>query len=501
MEFLMGSKKFRQFARVFFVSTLITFSSSNVVAKSSPLSEGISLYNQGLYKEAEGKLLEALEGSQHPAEVFYYIGLVASKLENHNKAVGAFKTAIKFNPELSNVHTALGVNYYQLNLNEQALSAFTEALQKKQLDSTAMLFTGLIYQQSEKHRQAVKIFETVADIDSEYRQLALYNEGISKIQLNEVGAAKVALQAVININSDPELSNNASQLLAELSETPKNSVKPWSVSLNAGFEYDSNVTISETDNTSSIDDFAGVFDASLGYKLLKTDLSEVEVAYDFYQSLYDDLPDFDIQAHVFSLSGSHEINDFDFGLNYSYNYTFLGADRFYDSHSVIPTLGFMPTSAWYVSLAYNFQNKNFFNDQERDSNLHAFSYDNYVFFNDNNSFVTMGYRIEHEDTAGSQFQYLGHYYTAGLNTKFAAHFLKPEAEIYYKYYLKDYDGVTDSILEEREDERQSVYLGLTLHFNEITHAKIAYEYVDAISNLSPSDFEEHIVMFTLGADF
>lgn len=497
----MGSKKFRRFASVFFVSTLITLSSSNIAAKSSPLSEGISLYNQGLYKEAEGKLMDALNGSHHPAEVFYYIGLVASKLENHNKAVGALKTAIKFNPNLSNVYTALGVNYYQLNLNGQALDAFNKAVQKNPLDSTAILFTGLIYQQSGKYSQAVKLFETVADIDSEYRQLALYNVGVSQIQLNEVASAKIALQAVININSDSDLSDNAKQLLTDLSQAPKNIVKPWSVSINAGFEYDSNVTISETDNTSSVDDFAGVFDASLAYKLIKTDLSEVEVAYDFYQSLYDDLPDFDIQAHIFSLSGSHEINDFDFGLNYSYNYTFLGADRFYDSHSVIPTLGFMPTSGWYVSLAYNFQNKNFFNDQERDSNLHAFSYDNYVFFNDNNSFVTMGYRVEHEDTVGSQFQYLGHYYTAGLNTKFSEHFLKPEAEIYYKYYLKDYDGVTDSILEEREDERQSVYVGLTLHFNEITNAKIAYEYVDAISNLSTSDFEEHIVTFTLGATF
>jgi len=479
----------------------MSLSSSNVAAQSSELSEGILFYQQGQYQKAEEKLMEALNGKRNPAQVFYYIGLVASKLENHNKAVGALKTAIKFNPELSNVHSALGVSYYQLNLNEQALAAFKEALQKNNQDSTAILFTGLIYQQSGEHGQAVKQFERVADIDTEYRQLALYNAGISKIQLNEVGEAKIDLQAVININSDPELSNNAKKLLTDLSESPKNIVKPWSVSVNAGFEYDSNVTTSETDNTSSVDDFAGVFDASLGYTLLKNDLSEIEVAYDFYQSLYDDLPDFDIQAHIFSLSGSHEINDIDFGLNYSYNYTFLGADRFYDSHSVIPTLGFMPTSGWYVSLAYNFQNKNFFNDQERDSNLHAFSYDNYVFFNDNNSFVTMGYRIEHEDTAGSQFQYLGHYFTTGLNTKFAAHFLKPEAELYYKYYLKDYDGITDSILEEREDERQSVYLGLTLNFNEITHAKIAYEYVDAISNLSSSDFEEHIVTFTLGADF
>ncbi|MGH8644844.1 MAG: hypothetical protein ACREX4_10440 [Gammaproteobacteria bacterium] len=192
----------------------------------------------------------------------------------------------------------------------------------------------------------------------------------------------------------------------------------------------------------------------------------------------------------------------DVGLGYRYTYTSLGDNSFLEIHNVAPTVGFTAALPnWYVNLRYDFQDKNFFEDDARDADQHAFGLDNYLFFMQERAYALLSYRVEDEDTTGPEFDYVGHYVTVGVQIPVPLRFIEPTLKLSYQYFVKDYANITPSIGEEREDERHTIGLSLTQPLTEILIAKLDYQYIDAISNLDTSDFSENIVTVSLGASF
>lgn len=282
--------------------------------------------------------------------------------------------------------------------------------------------------------------------------------------------------------------------------------KRWTLSGSIGIQSDDNVTTDETDTTSNQSDEAAVFEVSGTYQLL--DESKVgvglELGYDFFQSLYDTLTDFDLQSHTFSASAEREIEGFDTGLTYLYTRTFLGGDDFLALHNLSPTLGYAVTSIWYVSLRYSYQNKDFISSDPRDADQHSGTFDNFLFFMQGKGYLSLGYRAEGEDTEGDEFDYFGHFFHARLKTPIR---LKPVEQwnpvltLSYEYSKKDFSNVTASIGDKREDTRTTIALGLSADLTERVFAKFDYEHIEAVSNLSSSDFDENVVTFSLGARF
>ena len=74
---------------------------------------------------------------------------------------------------------------------------------------------------------------------------------------------------------------------------------PFSLSVSAGYEFDSNLTVDAIDTTSNVGDEAFVFDATAGLELINTDEVGLSLGYDFYQSAHNDLDEFDMAIHGF----------------------------------------------------------------------------------------------------------------------------------------------------------------------------------------------------------
>lgn len=281
----------------------------------------------------------------------------------------------------------------------------------------------------------------------------------------------------------------------------ENVASPWSVEASAGIEYDDNLGTDESDISTGEKDMAAVLDLSLDYKFPGMSDYEVEAGYYFFQSLYQDYSEFNLQSHSFHLSGSREFNDLDAGLSYRYTRSRLDDDDFMQIHNLQPNLGYSVQPNWYLNLAYSYQDKKFFDDADRDGIQHALSLDNYIVFNGNKSYVRLGYRVEDEDTDGPQFDYVGHYFNAGLSTPLGLISLKTKLDLSYQYFTKDYSNITASIGKERNDHRHTFSIKALSNLSDELFASFKYEYIDASSNLSTADFHENIFTISLGKNW
>ncbi len=220
-----------------------------------------------------------------------------------------------------------------------------------------------------------------------------------------------------------------------------------------------------------------------------------------YQSLYDDLNDFDLRTHSLSAYGSRDFEDYDASLSYSYSHTFLGGERLMEIHTVSPGVGFSGISNWYHRIGYGYQAKNFFSTHDRDGIQHGLTADNYYFFMEGQAYMHMGIRLEDEDTSGSEFDYFGKYMNLGAAIPIRIGTFTPKLNISYQYYWRDFDNITASIGRKRDDERETASIELTQRITDDMVIKLNYQAIDADSNLPSSDFIEHITSLSIQANF
>lgn len=282
--------------------------------------------------------------------------------------------------------------------------------------------------------------------------------------------------------------------------------KRWSVFGGLGFEYDDNVTTDEIDNTSNLSDTALLIDFGGTYRPAFGDAYGLEVGYDFSQSLHEDLDDFDLQTHSLSASVEREVSSWDLGLTYLYSRTFLGGDDFLGIHSLTPTAGRSITDRWYLSLRYGFQAKDFIQSRNdpRDALNNGLTLDNFIFFDQSRSYLSLGYRIEDEDTDGDQFDYTGHFLHARAKLRVPVEALarwNPVLNLAYEFSKKDFSSVTPSIGAERDDERVTISAKLSADVTGHVNTSLGVEHIEAVSNLPSSDFDETIVTFRVGVEY
>jgi len=272
---------------------------------------------------------------------------------------------------------------------------------------------------------------------------------------------------------------------------------PWKASVSIGSQFDDNVNTSQIDDNSGQGDKAAVIEVSGLYKIFDSKEFDLEVSYDFYQSLYEDLDGFDLQSHTISLFASKEFAGFDLSAIYGVSRTILGRNNFLGFQNFQPTIGFLATDTWYISASYNYQNKNFATVQERDANVSAVAIDNFFFFNKSKSFVKVAYRLQNENTRGAEFDFLGQYLTAELSTPVKLFTVVPKLKLSYQFHFKDFRSVTPDIGSERLDKRHTGKASLETPLNDHVSLNADFEYIRAFSNLESSDFVERVGTLSL----
>jgi hypothetical protein len=282
--------------------------------------------------------------------------------------------------------------------------------------------------------------------------------------------------------------------------------KRWTVTGSIGFEVDDNVGVDEVDNNTSLPDEALLIELGGTYKPQFGDSYGLELGYDFSQSVHEDLDDFDLQTHSLSASVEREIAPWDLGFTYLYSRSLLGGDDFLGIHSLTPTLGRSLTDRWYVSLRYGLQVKDFIQNRNdaRDAVNNGLTFDNFVFFDQSRSFISAGYRIEDENTDGDEFDYIGHFLHVRAKVRLPIKQLQsfnPTMRLGYQFSKKDFSNNTPSIGAERDDERMTFSGAFSLDLTDKVNTELAFETIEAVSNLASADFNETIVTIKVGVKY
>ncbi len=436
--------------------------------------------------------------AQESAEDLYSRGLGHLDAKDFEKAARIINDALALKDNLEGARLNLGIAYFQLGKYEEALQILNEALVQRP-SGTLHFFTALTYQGKKEHTQSIHHFEEAARLDSEYDQLSAYNIGLAHFHQGNRELSAKALNDAIQYDPKTEIAKEAEKMLKAVES--KKEKKRLSLSASVGLEYDDNITVDELDQTTNLDDFSTVYEFSGAYKLLAGEKYEVEAGYDFYQSIHDDLSAFDMQSHLFTLTGSREVWGVDLGLNTIYNRTILGGDKLLEIHSASPSVGGFLLPTVYTTLNYAYRDINFFDSPDRDSQNHGVGINNYLFFMGSKGFVNVGYTFENEITTGREFGYFGHFVTSGVRTPIPGTDWDTRVSLGYRYFFKDYKKVTASIGEERADHRHTILFGVEQPLFKFLKLKLDYQYINSTSNLASSDFDENIVNFSLSAHY
>ncbi|MFT4577858.1 MAG: tetratricopeptide (TPR) repeat protein [Nitrospinales bacterium] len=460
-------------------------------ANSPSLIRGLQFYNEGKFDPALREFSLLLEKDPTNLEAHYFKGLTFNKAEKFNEAIVTFKKVLELNPNYKGARLQLGIAYFKNKSNTEAIKEFEMVLEEEPQNASAYLFIGLTLQQMEKFEDSLINFQTAMSLDPSLNQTALFQIAIAYMEMNEKEDAKLALEMVLEDDPETETARHSKKLLEQMGSAAAND-KPWWITAGVNWQYDDNVSIVEQDTISNEQDMSLNYDVGVGASLYSSKKASLEIGYDFSQSLWDKLPEFDYQAHSFNTSTSYSFENWDADLSYSYSYSFLDRSDFVATHNINPRISFIPIPNFYTFASYSFSKTNFISSNTRDGTNHSWSLSQFFFFLESKAYILVRYGLDLGDTEDPRFDLLGHSASAGLRLPGP---LKLKTTLNYSFNYSNYKNVTPSIGERRFDAKHTVQLSLSRSIIDALEVNINVKRVMSNSNLTSVDFTQNIYLF------
>jgi len=462
-----------------------------VQAQEAPsLIRGLQFYNEEKFDRALLEFSKILEKDPSNIEAHYFKGLTFNKAEKPEKAVVTFKKVLALDPKYSGARLQLGIAYFKLKLNTEAIEQFEKVLDKD--NASAHLFLGFTLQQMGKYEESLIHFQTAMSLDPSFSQVALFQIGLAYAEMNEKEDAKLAMELVLEEGAQTATAREAQRMLDQLGG--KTSEKPWWVTAGVSWQYDDNLTVDRQDTVSEEQDMALNYEFGLGRHFVFSENSSFELGYNFSQSLWNKLAQFDYQSHNFNTSASYASGDWDADMRYSFNYSYLDRSALVATHNINSRVGFVSQANLYTSASYSFSRNNFLADNARDGVNHSWSLNQFLFFMENQAYALLSYGLDLEDTEGPQFDYIGHSALAGLRVPGP---LKISANLNYNYNFQNYKNITASIGKRRSDETHTAQLVLSRYIGDSLEVSIDVKRVMSNSNLVSVDFIQNVILLGL----
>lgn len=450
---------------------------------------GLALFRNGDLKNAQQAFEDSVQVTPDNAEAYFYLGLTCTRLHDYADAVSALEKAHTLDPALPGAQLNLAISYYKLKEYEPALTTLQQVLAKDPESGEANLFTGLALQGQEQFSESIPYLNQAILLDPDYAQMGLYYIGLARYRTGQRPLAREALQQSVAIDPTSEIGKMAAELSA-VQQEGKRPGKRWRMRAELGYEYNDNLTVEQTDTVSDEADHAAVVEVGGSLKLLEQPI-EAEISYDFYQSLYTEYSQFNMQSHRAGISAGHDFESWNVSLGYDYTYIFLDSDEFMQTQSVMPSIGFSFADL-YADLGYTLQVKDFLQDEDddRDALNHSGGVNLFLFSLKKIDMVQIGIRYEQEDAEDDELDYIGPVVTGSL--RFTVPWgitVRPS----YKYHLKSYDDMILDTGEKREDTKQTFALTISKKLPYGLKLQCGYKYIDSDSEYQPTDYTENTV--------
>lgn len=272
---------------------------------------------------------------------------------------------------------------------------------------------------------------------------------------------------------------------------------PLSIEAKIGAQYDSSISIDQSDLTARQGDTALLLGFSGRYRLLKPGKTIVTLGYDFDQTLYEDLVDYNLQIHSPSISASTQIGDATVSGDYRFYHMRLGGNAFLDMHSASPALGGFVAPRLFLRGGYSFTQKNFATADKLDAKTHAGDAGAWYFFDKRRAFISLNARYEREDATDAAHDFNG--WQIGARVQLPSAFLGSCSRIRagIAYRARHYLNITPSIGAARREARYSYSLASDIPIGRGFTVRPEWRRMDRNSNYAPADYVENIAALSL----
>ena len=432
-------------------------------------------------------------------ELFYYLGVAAASSGDDHGAALAFASAAHLDPRLDWVQADLGVSLFRLGEFELAEEHLLEALLQGPEDADVLLHLSFIDLENGNDARARRLLEESAALEPKMAALGFYQAANLELDRDNVDAARVLLERAVQAPGPEEWREAAAQLLAALAEA-RGFLSRIHLRGAVGIEHDDNLTVSQTNLSTGIGDFAGTFDAAIEIEVLRDEPLGLTLGYDFFQSLHQDLEQFDLQINEPQVEIYGSLGRVQSSLAYTYRRESYRGRNYLDSH--ILDLEFTLCGRWNscALLGGEFERMRFDLIPGRDANRYTLLIGEQTFLWQGLVAVSLRWEPQWQDATGDFFDYDAQIVSAGI-TVFLDRLRKGVlAGLSYEYESQDYQNEIPG-LGFRRDDQHVIWAGARIPLFGPTQASFDYVRVMSRSNIPELglNYNENIISFKLWA--
>lgn len=456
------------------------------------------LYSQGLVDFHANRLHEALSRfdaavAADPSDMYarYYRGVTRARLNDAAGAIADLRAVAEAHT-VKQAPLELGVEMVQAGEYEQAIPWLEQAQSVPTLEARASLFLGIAQLRVGRTAAAQRNFERAEEKDTTLRLPARYYRGIAAYQDGKWSAAETDFGYVAAYDPESDMGREAAAFLQKIRS---GEYTRWELYGVVGMQYDSNVVLGPSNGTlnalkelkiSNQADGAGVITLGGVYVPWRTENTELAVGYEFYQSLYFQLTDFNLQDHRPTIQEVVTADIFQFGLLGRYDYYLLSDEQsFLQEATALPWGAINEGDNARTEVFYRMRRRDFKKQayDTRNAFNHAAGFRQLYTFGAPERYVAVGYCYDHEspiDAAGNVFAYDGNEIDAGGGWSFPYGIT---AELAYSYRFEDYAPQSNG----RNDNENLVLFTLYKPLND--YLAVTAGYFGDFNNSNKKDFE------------
>jgi len=469
------------------------------------LNKGIALYLEKNYSESIVYLEQAVNEKPDSPVANHLLGLSNFELGNYQLSADYLEKAKELDPNIKEIKLDLGNSYIQLNRYSDAEIELGEYIANNPQSGIGYYYLGYAQLLNSNYEEAIQSLDRAISLNPELKLQSLYYQGVSNYSLFKYQSARENFLEVQELAPPGEKLGLSAQEYLDILRVLG---KKYYANFSFGYQYDTNVGL-EPDNvqifTDEKDSSLYLF-LNLGYKPYFTDEATIGFDYRTFFSFHDELTDFNIQNHTFSVYGEKDVNNFSKPvrgfLNYSYKLVLIDgspADNlFSQSHIVVPGFTVRWSEKFTSRFFYKFQYDDFKDFSERDAYNNSLTFANFYRLYNGRLILSPGVKLELNSANNVQGE---RSYTYWSPTIFLEASASPMNKVILfsrlHYHYQDY--YDDEF--ERKDNQLGLRVLLQRELYKAIYLDLAYDYIYNGSDSDipgPEPFQYNRNVFTVG---
>ncbi len=162
---------------------------------------GAYYFAADFYEKAIEAYKQAIKIKPNFAEAHYGLGVAYDKLGKHKEEIDAYKQAIKIKPDYVEAYNNLGVVYSELGMHKEATELFKQAIRLNPNHAEAHSNLGVAYEKLGMYKEEIEACKQAIKIKPDFAN-AHYNLGVAYVKLGMFKDAIEAFKQAIRIESD-----------------------------------------------------------------------------------------------------------------------------------------------------------------------------------------------------------------------------------------------------------------------------------------------------------